>query len=184
MWIPFIWSLCVGSFIVYFSSFISPISRRVSWLSLPTHLFIVIINFSEMKMAFGVPWWHNRLKDGHCHCRGLDCCLGTGLIPGPGTSIGCRQGKEKKKRKKEKGNVLCCIGPYVEQWCFRFRDAQSSSVFLMVDLSFLFLSILCFSIFQITLKYNVPSLFFLVFLFHVVKYLCLLFISSHFKVSL
>ena len=44
-------------------------------------------------MRVGVPWWPSRLRIQHCHCCGLGCCSGTGLIPDPGTSSCCRRGQ-------------------------------------------------------------------------------------------
>ena len=43
-----------------------------------------------------------RVKDLVCHCRGSDCCCGTGSIASPGTSAHHGHGQKKKKKRKEK----------------------------------------------------------------------------------
>ena len=44
---------------------------------------------------FGVPWWLNRLRMGHCHCHGSDYYCEAGLIPSLGTSS-CHGHRQKK----------------------------------------------------------------------------------------
>ena len=46
----------------------------------------------------GVPWWGSGLRIQCCHCCGLGCSGGSGLIPGSGTSASCAVGMAKKKR--------------------------------------------------------------------------------------
>ena len=41
-------------------------------------------------------------KDTACHCCGLDCCCGAGLIPGPRTSACHRHGQKKQNKNKDK----------------------------------------------------------------------------------
>ena len=43
----------------------------------------------------GVPWWLRALRTQCCHCCVSDYCCGTGLTPGPETSICHRSGQEK-----------------------------------------------------------------------------------------
>lgn len=68
----------------------------------------------EFKMALnvavrkgeGVLLWCSRLRVQHCHCSSLDCCCGTGLIPGPG-SYHVPRGADKKKGDWFQVNDLC-----------------------------------------------------------------------------
>ena len=61
--------------------------------------------FKTIKKRTGVFWWLSGIRIWHYHCCGWGRWCGTSLIPGPRTSICCRNGKKernKEKRKKER----------------------------------------------------------------------------------
>ena len=68
-----------------------------------------------------LPWWCSGLRIRHCHCCGLDCCCGMGLIPGSGTSVCYGCGQEKKRKPPpwiEVMNLWCIEG---KNWSRSFK---------------------------------------------------------------
>ena len=57
------------------------------------------------------PLWCSGLRIWHCHCSGLDCCCGAGLIPGLGIST-CR-GCSQKKFRIFKYEIFVCFSFYL-----------------------------------------------------------------------
>ena len=59
---------------------------------------------SSKEYEQGVSVWLSGLRIWHCHCSGSECCCGSGVIPGLGTSVGVAKKKKKVKQSKNVKN--------------------------------------------------------------------------------
>ena len=51
----------------------------------------------ELKSNIDVSLWHSGFRIQYCHCNGLSCSWGVGLIPSPGTCMCYRRSPKNKK---------------------------------------------------------------------------------------
>ena len=102
-WVP-VWPLSPG--------WTSALLSRGFWLPVFLLLRLHLFHESLILRIQGVHWWISRLKMQHCHCCGLDCCCGVGLITCRRTSTRCGLGQNKQTKTCPFKIFFFCLYPW------------------------------------------------------------------------